>query len=241
AMTNREGGPIALAASLTGYIYHAGLQVMDNRVVQKEIVLDNNIGEELYGALGLWIGENVTGIPLIRNHRFSLYDAKIVLAASAASGSHGLIVLEGITPYNTYKIADKFEKISIDTVDLKEYRGTPPSENEEVLFYVGCPHLHPSEFLLIYKYIEKHERIRKYDFLLTIPRIYTEIFHYEIEVLRRKGVDVAIGTCPIVSILSKKYDKVVTNSGKAAFYFKKIHGLEPYITSLKEIMEMITR
>ncbi|RLG91234.1 MAG: aconitase [Thermoprotei archaeon] len=239
AMTNREGGPIALAAALTGYIYHAGLQVMDNRVVEKEIVLDQSIGEELYGALGLWIGENITGIPLIRKHRLSLYDAKIVLAASAASGSHGLVVLENITPQNTYRISDKVEKISVDVKDLREYRGTPPSVGEEVLFYIGCPHLHPSEFMFIYKYLEKQEHVNKYDFLLTIPRIYAEIFSREIEVLRRKGVDIAIGTCPVVSVLSKKYDKVVTNSGKAAFYFKKIHGIEPYITSLKKIVEMI--
>ncbi len=240
AMTNREGGPLALAAAITGYTYYSGLHIIDNRRVKIVIDLPENFPIEYSGALGLWIGYNVEGIPLIINLPRDLSSIKLLLAAAAASGSHGLIVLDKITPKNTYLVDESAERISVDVKDLDEYVGSMPSSGERVLGFIGCPHLHPSELFFLKEYLSRYEKPKNDNVLLiAIPLFYRKIYNDIINYLRRRGVDVAVGTCPIVSRLNKVFDRVVTNSGKAAFYLRRLHGLEVTLTSTKRVLEAV--
>ncbi len=239
AYTNREGGPLALASALTGYTYNYGLHILDNRRVSIEINIEQ-IKREHYGALGLWIGYNIREIPMIKNVIEDYSSIKIMLASSAASGSHGLIVLENITPKNTYLVDNRLESVTVEYRDIEEYIGTPPSKEDTVLGYIGCPHLDPYEFIEIYRLLlgRRERRQNKY-LLLSIPPLYSRVFSREISYLRKIGVDIGFGTCPIVSRLRQGFDYLVTNSGKAVFYMKNIHGFNTYIASPREIVEMI--
>lgn len=240
ARTNREGGPLALASAITGYTYYAGLHLLENRIVEKEIVLPKDFPEDYLGALGLWIGYNIKEIPIIKNASISLYDLKIVLAAAAASGSHGLIVIDKLTPRKTFKISDRVEEINVELSDLDKYLGEEPSSSDRVLGYIGCPHIHPSELFWLVDYLSRKRSPRRDNILLvSIPRIYSEIYRDIIEFLRLRGVDVAVGTCPIVSRLRKGFDIVVTNSGKASFYLSRLHGLKTRLTSFKKVVEAV--
>lgn len=240
ARTNREGGPLALAAAITGYTYYAGLHLLNNRVAEKKIVLPKHLPEDYYGASGLWIGENIREIPILENAPTNIYDLKILMAAAAASGSHGLIVIDGLTPKGTYKISDRVEKIFVEKTSLEKYLGEEPSCDQRILGYVGCPHLHPSELFWLVRYLLKKSSPRRDNVLLvSIPRIYAETYRDLLELLRLRGVDVAVGTCPIVSRLKNGFDLVVTNSGKAAFYLRRLHGLKVRLSSFKKVVEAV--
>ncbi len=242
AYTNREGGPLALAAALTGYTYYAGLHKLENRDVKYIVKLRNELhSEKEYSLLGLWIGESFNDIPLLvfQNKPF-FHELKLLLASSAASGSHGLIVLNGITPKGTY-IIDKAERTSIDIVEIKKnldkYLGEP---HGSILGYIGCPHLHPYELYMLYRIVSNYKRVKdQHALLVSIPYTYKNYFDKEVALLKSKGIDVVYGTCPIVSKLRRKYDTVLTNSGKAAFYMSRLHKLDVVLASLKEIIDRV--
>ena len=237
--TNREGGPLALSSAITGYTYYYGLHLLENRVVEVSIAVEAK--NKCYGALGLWIGYNVKSIPMIRGVSNDISGLKLMLAASAASGDHGLIVIEGVTPAKSYIVSDKVEKMYVEDRDLEEYIGVEPSENDKVLGYIGCPHLDPREFFELVDKIRSRGKSAKRDrdLLVSIPAVYSNLFIDEIHELKRYGVDVAVGTCPIVSKLREKYDYLVTNSGKAAFYMSRLHGLNTYIASIDRVLEIV--
>lgn len=239
ARTNREGGPLALAAGLTGYTYYYGLHLLENRVAEVKIVLED-IEPDYYGGLGLWIGDNIRETPIIMNLKPSIPHIKLLLAAAAASGGHGLIVLNNLTPPKTYSVDDSAEKIHVDKEDIMEYTGSLSDIQGEVIGYIGCPHLDPFEFEELFNLIKTHEKLKKdYKLLVSIPRIYADLYRDEILFLKKRGVDVVVGTCPIVSILRDKPDYIVTNSGKAAFYLKRLHGIDTVVAPLNNIIEIL--
>lgn len=241
AMTNREGGPVALAASITGYTYYAGLHIMENRKCSVEIRFDPSVLNKPISVIGLWIGDNVRKIPCIRPHReLDLYEYKLMLASMAATGSHAMAVIKGVTPAGSYTTEIE-DRIYLENSMVEDYFGEEIPRDAKILGYIGCPHLHPQELLRLYKLIRKYGYIRRGRLLLTIPREFTHRYRDIIMELKARGVDIACGTCPVVSLINGQYDVVVTNSGKAAFYLKKIHGLKTRIENMERIVRIVSR
>lgn len=241
AKTNREGGPIALAAAITGYTYYSGLHLDENRVAEKRVIISNRISEKEYSAIGLWIGYNIYDIPVVEFSREkpSIYELKLLLSSAAASGKHGLIVIKNVTPKETYSL-NIDENIELELGDYIDLIGTPPSSGESILGYIGCPHLHPHEFIRIYHLATKYRRVKNDNgLLISIPPFFYELFRQEISDLRTKGIEIVFGTCPIVSKLIKQYDCLVTNSGKSCFYMSRIHRINTYIASTGEIIDLV--
>jgi predicted aconitase len=238
AMTNREGGPLALASALTGFTYYHGLHELENRVARVLIKISPLIYNKPLSLAGLWIGENVRKVPMLEIKEKPLYEIKALLAAMAASGSHALAVLEGITPKGTYKTSIE-ETITLEFSDVEKYIGETPGRGETVLGYVGCPHTHPEELVILRRLLEKYREPKRGRLLVTMPPEIASTYSSIVRLLLLRKVDVALGTCPVVSVLRKKYDLMLTNSGKAFFYMRKIHGLKVGIASLKEIVESI--
>ncbi|MEM0355471.1 MAG: aconitase X catalytic domain-containing protein [Desulfurococcaceae archaeon] len=239
ARTNREGAPLTIASSITGYTYFAGMHMDENRVVKISLNVDGDVEPELYGALGYWIGENIHETPIIKGIVENYSSIKIMLASAAATGDFALIVIDKITPKGSYRVSDYLEKISVGFKDIEEivFRG---KEEGYVLGYIGCPHLDPLEFRTLVEKFSNRRVKRECGFLVSIPYPFLSIFRSEIDFLRKRGVDVVAGTCPIVSKLTVKPDLVLTNSGKAFFYFKNIHGLNVRIASFETIIDNVT-
>ncbi len=238
AYTNREGGPLALASALTGYTYNAGLQVLENRTARIEVHIPWRPREHEYSLIGLWIGRNIDVVPkLVFDVLPSYSGLKLLFASAAATGSHGLVVVEGVTPHGTYR-EEIVEKITLEGRDLGDTQY--PEADGEVLGYIGCPHLHPSEVIRLAEIVSKYSGVRDgHALLVSIPLAYSDYLQHEIMVLKNRGVDVTFGTCPIVSRLTRRYDLVLTNSGKALFYLEKLHGLRVSLASMTEIVEMV--
>jgi predicted aconitase len=238
AMTNREGGPLALASGLTGFTYYHGLHELENRVARVLIKISPLIYNKPLSLAGLWIGENVRKVPMLEIKEKPLYEIKALLAAMAASGSHALAVLDGITPKGTYKTSIE-ETITLEFSDVEKYIGETPGTGETVLGYVGCPHTHPEELVILRRLLEKYREPKRGRLLVTMPPEIASTYSSIVRLLLSRKVDIASGTCPVVSVLRKKYDLMLTISGKAFFYMRKIHGLKVGIASLKEIVESI--
>lgn len=238
AYTNREGGPLALASALTGYTYHAGLQVLENRTARVEVHVQWRPREHEYSLIGLWIGRNIDVVPkLVFDKPTSYSGLKLLFASAASTGSHGLVVIHGITPRGTYR-EEIVEKIVLERRDLGDIQH--PETSGEILGYIGCPHLHPLEVIRLAETVSKYSRVRdRCTLLVSIPLAYKDYLKHEIMVLKNRGVDVTFGTCPIVSRLARRYDLVLTNSGKALFYLEKLHGLKVSLASTTEIIEMV--
>ncbi|NPA99172.1 MAG: DUF521 domain-containing protein [Crenarchaeota archaeon] len=237
ARTNREGGPIALLASITGYIYNAGLHKLEERCVKTLIKYEDKLDDLTASLLGLWIGENIDEIPMIELSTIPrIQDVKLLLASAAATGSHALIVIKGLTPLKTY-IEDINDKITIRRKDLiRTYKDNIWSGKNYSLAYIGCPHLSATETLRIIKLLEK-----KYDrtmgkIILSIPPLVSSLFRKELEALRNKNIEVITGTCPVVARFKYRPDIIVTNSGKAFFYLRKLHRLDVRLASLNSII-----
>ncbi|MEM4717325.1 MAG: aconitase X catalytic domain-containing protein [Desulfurococcaceae archaeon] len=240
AFTNREGGPIALASSLTGYTYYAGMHLLENRVAKVEVTLDSYAMHLPKSLLGLWIGDNIKEIPYIRGmKRVDLYEIKLVLASMAAAGNHSIAIVEKYTPRGSYQL-DVMDKVHVEKSDLDMYIGESIPLGGVILGYVGCPHLHPAELLRLVHLVRKYGPLRKGRLLVTIPPEYISKFRNLVFELRARNVDIAGGTCPVVSLLRDKFDLVVTNSGKAAFYLRRIHGLKTKIVSLDEVVKIVS-
>ena len=242
AYTNREAGPLTLAAALTGRTYMAGLHLAENRVVGVRVEAEKpgGFGDDVYGSLlGLYIGEAVQSVPMVARGSLpaSFMGVREMLAASAASGSHGLVVLEGVTPRGSYGLGG-YERIGVssgDLVDLFERVSSPLETRGRVLFYVGCPHLSLSEALWLERLVAGYSGVvRGVDFLVSLPYLYRGFV--DDAVFSSRGITVVYGTCPVVSRFRESYDLVVTNSGKALFYMRRIHGVEVSLASVKEML-----
>ena len=237
ARTNREGGPVALLASITGYIYDAGLHKIEERTARIMIRFYGQLDDLTASLLGLWIGENINNIPLLElAPRPSIHEVKLLLASAAATGSHALVVIRGVTPPRTYR-EDIVDKISLRREDLlKNYRDYLWSGGDYDLAYIGCPHLSGAEMLRIMRSLEKWLWKTRDKMILSIPPIVSSVFARELEVLRKKGIEVIVGTCPVVTKFKYKPGLVVTNSGKAFFYLRRLHKLDVYLASIEDII-----
>ena len=238
ARTNREGGPIALLASITGYIYNAGLHRLEERRVKTLIKYEDKLDDITASLLGLWIGENIDEIPMIDLPTTPrIQDVKLLLASAAATGSHALIVIKDLTPRKTY-IEDIDDKITISKRDLfRTYKDNIWKGEKYSLAYIGCPHLSATEFHSIIKLLEKKRDKLRGKIVLSIPPLVSSMFQRELEILRDKNIiEVITGTCPVVAQFKYRPDIIVTNSGKAFFYLRKLHRLDVRLASLNNII-----
>lgn len=245
AYTNREGGPLTIASALTGRTYYAGLHILENRIVEYKLKIEYALVDEADASLlGLYVGDNIHGVPMVEDTRsWSYYMIKEFLASAAATGNHALIVLDSITPENTYVINDRIEKVLIDRRDImnfyNKYSSTPDIMGK-TLVYIGCPHLSIEEVKFMVDTISKYRGVREnIVFLFTVPYSLAGKIQGYVEILKRRGVFVAYGTCPIVSRFMEKPDKVLTNSGKALFYLSRLHGLDVSLLGFKDIVRRV--
>ena len=108
ARTNREGGPSALAASLTGRTPEYGYHLDDFRKPTVTIGIDAKMDENAeFGALGKVLGEKVQqlkgagggSVPYIQGiNNASVENLKSFCASVATYGGVALFHMEGITP-----------------------------------------------------------------------------------------------------------------------------------------------
>ncbi len=105
ARTNREGGPSALAAALTGVTPNYGYHLDEKRLPDLTVVVQASLQDTSeFGALGRLIGEKMAAggrkaVPYIRGiPQASVENLKSFCASIATYGGAAMFHMEGITP-----------------------------------------------------------------------------------------------------------------------------------------------
>jgi predicted aconitase len=236
--TNREGGPLALMAAISGKTYYWGLHLDELRVPFKAFILDDNrpLDEVEAGIFGKMIAERYTGIrpPYLGITLKDELAVKELLAAVGAAGSLGMVYLPNITdrPRNSF---EEKETISLEALEEELSKHAPTSPPEVV--FIGCPHARAEDVIRLYKYI-KGRASPKSKIVITLSRAEYEKLQklYPEVLLNLKDKAILIrDTCLIVSPFGRK-DKVsiATNSYKAYFYLSK-RGLSVYLARIEEL------
>ncbi len=241
ARTNREGGPVALAAALTGRIYEWGLHIDEERrptiLVRVENLLLDNITA---GLLGYYIGLNYTGeIPYIDANVTSTRGVIQMCAAAAASGNTAMCIVKGYSPEDTGTPKDMRDRVVLSQRDLETVRREveDASVGEAEAYFTGCPHhwyTYVSEALRVAK---RYGRLRK-PVYIAVPAAPPKWLKSVAELLRSSNIYIIPGTCIVVARISRMYSSVATDSLKAAFYLPRRHRVRVALASLEDFAKL---
>ncbi|MCD6509249.1 MAG: aconitase X catalytic domain-containing protein [Thermoprotei archaeon] len=245
AMTNREGGPSALAAALTGRTPLYGLHIKEERRADVEVRVEVSLRDTTsFSLLGYYIGARIkSGIPLIRGLRGVERELlKSFSAGLAAASNVSMSIIEGITPKGTYLESSPDERLHIDEKELQEAKEmiSEPLESPELIF-LGCPHyslkeLKEAAMILCNKRIRKDVRV----WIATSRVVYEEALKRGyVSVIERSGAKVIRDTCAVVAPISSiGIRRVVTDSAKAAHYLSLRHRTDVMLASLHEALRL---
>lgn len=235
AMTNREGGPSALAAALVGKTPLYGYHIDENRVPTHLVRVEAEVEE--YGALGYVAGKIVgDGVPLfMMRSRPGRDDLKALGAAMAASGSVALYYVEGVTPEPPEHDPSACELIVIDEEDLRSVYGS--TDGVDVVA-IGCPHCSLQELERIADLLEGKKVIGEL-WVCTSRRI-AESAPGLVRRIESTGARVICDTCMVVSPASEHFRHMMVNSGKALAYLPGMCGIKASFGSLESCIDAAT-
>jgi predicted aconitase len=253
ARTNREGGPSALAAALTGFTPAYGLHLDENRrptvTVQVPAHLD---GTAEFGALGKLIGEQletqdkdrlpyITGLDLSQTSP-SLENLKSFCASIATYGGVAMFHMQGVTP-DAAQVAPPGE-IHIITrsqlaAALQEMSDADPNEVDFVS--LGCPHLSLAEIARIARMLEGKKVTKTFWITTARPTKHMADLAGYTQIIEASGAIFAVDTCCVVAPIRGRFRALVTDSAKACYYAASKHKFKTLIRSFDEVVEEATR
>lgn len=239
ARTNREGGPVALAAALAGRIYEWGLHISENREPSVYVRYEGPPLDEPYsGLLGYIVGLNTTAIPYIDAVFTGMRGVVSFAAALASTGNQAMALIKNVSPEDKGPPRHASDKLVYTLDDLvrlkKDLENADTSEVEA--FFTGCPH----HGLEVVEYIENMlaqtgvQRLLK-PIWVAVPAV--GIDKSTIEKLKNKNIILLPGTCPVVSRLKGVVKALATDSLKTVFYLPQRHSVRVKIMSLEEFIK----
>ncbi|MBE9523746.1 MAG: aconitase X catalytic domain-containing protein [Chloroflexi bacterium] len=244
ARTNREGGPSALAASLTGITPEYGYHLDANRGPHLLISVEGDLSEnDDFGALGKAIGEKLETmgkkmVPYIRGvQSASVENLKSFCASIATYGGVALFHMEGITP-EASQVTIPQDEFSISRADIHGARQSMiESSSEEVDFVsLGCPHLSIKEIARIAELLAGKQVTK--EFWITTARPMKQIadrMGYT-AVIEAAGAKFAADTCCVVAPIEGRFNTLATDSAKACYY---ANAKNKFKTVLKPFDEVV--
>lgn len=241
ARTNREGGPAALAAALTGFTGNYGLHLDENRI--PKIIVNVKCPIKTYfdfGTLGLILGkklgQDVAFITGLKTEYCTGENLRQLGAAMAASGAVALYHVDGVTPEaKTMSSSIENNVITPETVEIDNIEGFadvfPTSMEADGgavvdLVFLGCPHYSRQEVLDVLDVLRGKEL--KTTIWIATARPVKKLMLEDPEIIAQLDphikiiADTCIVVCPVDELGIRS---VVTNSGKAFFYLRNNENL----------------
>ena len=245
ARTNREGGPSALAAAVTGRVPAYGYHLDENRrgthLVHVEIEPKT---DRDFAVLGYYVGQKVgTKVPVFTGikKRPTLENFKALGAALASSGGVALYHVEGFTPECPTKEAILKETYEEFSFGQPEYDSVVDKFTLDIpadLIVIGCPHCSINEFEQLSEAL-KGKKLKRDMWVCSSKQVkaLADRMGYSQDI-EAAGARIVLDTCPILCPTSDKgYKAVATNSGKLAHY---IRGLWNVKSALLQFEDCIT-
>lgn len=223
ARTNREGGPSALAASLTGRTPLYGLHLKENRAPTLVVDVEAELSfAEDFSAMGYHVGKAAKdGIPYFRGiGRATLEELKTLSAALASSGGVAMFHIGGLTPESDVSVRN-VETLAFTSKDLEETESSLNEGGAPDLVAIGCPHCSLTELSTLAQLLAGRQVNRQFWVCCSreVKRQSDRLGYTRL--IERSGAKFALDTCMVVAPIEDLGHKVVaTNSAKACHYLR---------------------
>ncbi len=243
ARTNREGGPSALAAALTGRTPAYGYHLAENR--QPDLLIQINArveGTHAFGALGKALGDLLQAsgnkIPFLRGlTQATLEELKALCASLATFGGTALFHIQDLTP-EAGQVPLPTETLSIQPADLEQasesLNDADPSEVDFVS--LGCPHLSLREIARLAELLQGRQT--RGEFWVATARPIKQIadrMGYT-RIIEASGAKFAADTCCVVAPIKGRFTAIATDSAKACYYAAAKHRFKTLFRPFDEIV-----
>lgn len=242
ARSNREGGPSALAAAITGRTANYGLHLDENRI--PEIVV--NVETELqslpeFGALGYVIGKKAENqIPYITGIKKASVDQLKSLSASIVTyGAKPLFHIEKLTP-ESLNYEKPEEDIVVKRSDIEDALRFLQDEGSDIDFVcVGCPHCSIEEIREVAELLKGKKVSDKVEFWVATARQIKNLADEKgyTKTIENAGAKFACDTCMVVAPLKGRFNTVGTTSAKACYYCRGHNNMRTRIGSIKQCVD----
>jgi predicted aconitase len=235
-MTNKESALSALASSVTGKTPLSDLRLEEARSPKIAIETDFDFRTELdYGLLGYFAGKSVNHscVALSSINKLDTMQAKALCAAIGTSGSCGMFTFGGKAK----------EKISFGKKESQSVMDELSTANDGDIITLGSPQLGINELNLLAQLTETKKFTRR-----CIVFCSRAIYNNAVKIglagkIEKSGVDFRCDSCICLTpyVTKDKYDSVITNSVKGAYYLTKSNKVKVALKDIKTIAEEYTQ
>ncbi len=247
ARTNREGGPSAIAAALTGKTPEYGYHIDKNRHGQIMFEVEVPVtGTAQYGVLGKAIGDQLDQlgkkIPYITGiSSATVEELKSFCASIATYGGTALFHMENITP-ETHLYPKPDDKVVINKSTMDKAKAELTDPDIEIDFVsIGCPHASINEISNLAKLL-KGKNVTKEFWITTgrpTKRIADEAGYTQI--IEKAGAKFAADTCCVVAPITGRFKGMMIDSAKACYYARARHKYKIKIGTIEECIVEATK
>jgi predicted aconitase len=245
ARTNREGGPSALAAAITGRTAAYGLHLDENRCASLRVLVRcpmRTLSD--FGALGYLVGRAARNrVPyfVFESQKETCSDVtlKTLGAAMAASGAVALYHVAGRTPEADWPnaLASSPETLVVD--DLQPAYAALNADVRQIdLVWFGCPHAGLEEMAQVVRLLDG--RRARSALWVTTAREVREQAEAEglVAALEASGGRVVADMCAVVAPMRELgFRTVATPSAKGATYLPSHAGLRVRYGTVEQCVE----
>jgi len=248
ARSNREGGPSALAAALTGRTPAYGFHLDQQRQPTVPIhVAADLAAPHHFGALGRAVANKLEGLPpqvpyFTGIPAASLEQLKSLCASIATYAGTALFHMQSITPEaGMVKIPVETLEISQEDI-IRSVEQTNDATDQEIDFVsLGCPHLTLKEIARIAELV-KGKQVKK-EFWITTARptkSMADRMGYT-AVIEASGAKFAADTCCVVAPIKGRFTGLVTDSAKACYYAYAKNKFKTRLLSFDQVVQEALR
>lgn len=246
ARTNREGGPSALAAALTGRTPEYGYHLQEARKPGMTVEVTATVKDTRdFGALGKAIGARLEGrgekpaVYILGIETASLEMLKSFCASLATYGGAALFHMEGITPeapvwagvLPAHRLQIAPSDLSEASADLQDNRVGAPD-----FFSLGCPHLSLAEIARLAELL-RGKRVQ-HEFWITTARPVKKLadqMGYS-AVIEASGAKFAADTCCVVAPIRGRFQTLATDSAKACYYARAKNCFKTHFLTFEQVV-----
>lgn len=241
ALTNREGGPSALASAIIGKTAEYGLHIKENRSPRIRIDLED-IPPGLVPLAGYVVGK-IAGnrIPYLPGLSLTLDEHKAFGAAMAATSAVSMYVYsDNRAKGRRLDTSSVEERVSLPASELIECRDSLKGDDSWDLVAIGCPHCSPAELRSMARFLKDRRPAGDSDVWFCTCRKAYAACPDAVRVLRKFG-KVLCDTCMVVSPIERMYRKTASDSGKAMVYLPTLGKQRPTFRTTRQLLEAISR
>ena len=234
--TNKESALSALASAVTGKTPLSDLRLEESRTPKIAIESDFEFMNELdYGLLGYFTGKEVKDscVALSSIDKLDTIQAKTLCAAIGTSGSCGMF---------TFGEKAK-EKITFGKKEAQSIRDEISSADDGDIITLGSPQLGMNELKMLANLTETRKFTRR-----CIIFCSRAIYNSAVKIglagrIEKSGAEFRCDSCTCLTpyITKDKYDAVITNSIKGAYYLSRSNKLKVALKDIKTVAEEYMR